>query len=179
MNLQDVKERLKRKNKILFAKDSPCLQELAQLIQTQNRRTLVLWALECAEKPAEILNRHYPDDMRPRFTIDLAWDWAAGKIKMPQAKQAILQVHAMAKELTNPADIARCHAVGQACSVVHTPGHAMGLPIYELTAIVREQGIECCEAEIAAKISAYAQCLKQCQRKNQEENYQWAKFLQS
>ena len=40
---------------------------------------------------------------------------------MPVAKKAILECHAMAKELTDIADIALCHAIGQACSVVHTP----------------------------------------------------------
>ena len=31
--------------------------------------------------------------------------------------------------LENPPDIARRHAVGQACSVVHTAGHALGYPL--------------------------------------------------
>ncbi len=32
--------------------------------------------------------------------------------------------------------MALCHAVGQACSTVHVETHAIGLPMYELTALV-------------------------------------------
>lgn len=53
---------------------------------------------------------------------------------MPVAKRAILDVHAMARDMDDPADAALCHAVGQRCSCVHTPKHALGLPVYELTA---------------------------------------------
>jgi hypothetical protein len=96
---------------------------------------------------------------------------------MPIAKQAILNCHAMAKELTNPADIARCHAVGQACSVVHTVGHALGYPMYELTAIVLELGLDDCRDFIEQRVMYYTQRLcywmeyeKTCQQK-------WAGFL--
>ena len=78
---------------------------------------------------------------------------------MPIAKRAILDCHAMAKELTNPADIARCHAVGQACSVVHTAGHALGYPMYELTAIVLELGLDDCREPIEHRVRYYEQRL--------------------
>ena len=78
----------------------------------------------------------------PRNTLIAAKAWAAGEIKMPVAKRAILNCHALAKKMTSPTDSARCHAIAQGFSVVHTTGHALGLPIYELTAIVRELGVE-------------------------------------
>ena len=65
----------------------------------------------------------------------------------------------MAKELTAPSDIARCHAVGQACSVVHTEGHALGYPMYELTAIVREQGIKNCRLYVESRNAYYVERL--------------------
>lgn len=42
---QDVEIRLKKKNKILFSFDSACLQELIALMEIQNKRVLVLWAV--------------------------------------------------------------------------------------------------------------------------------------
>ena len=68
--------------------------------------------------------------------------WAAGELKMRPAQRSILRCHALAKELPSPADIAACHAVAQACSVVHTPGHALGYPIYDLTSLVRRLGVD-------------------------------------
>ncbi|HHT43456.1 MAG TPA: hypothetical protein GX014_08685 [Firmicutes bacterium] len=39
----DVRVRIKRKNKLLLSRDSPCLQELHRLMEQQHRRTLVMW----------------------------------------------------------------------------------------------------------------------------------------
>ena len=139
MWLAEVKAKAKCKNQILFSKDSLLLDELCQLIAQANRRVQVLWALELAKETAQMLAEKYPEDHRPREAVGASRAWAAGEIKIPIAKQAILNCHAMAKELNNPADLARCHAVGQACSVVHTAGHALGYPMYALTAIVLNQ----------------------------------------
>lgn len=55
MWLAEVKATAKRKNQILFSKDSVLLDELCQLIAQANRRVLVLWALELAEESARVL----------------------------------------------------------------------------------------------------------------------------
>lgn len=39
----DVEAKLKRKNQILFSRDSECLQPLIRLIEMQTHRTLVMW----------------------------------------------------------------------------------------------------------------------------------------
>ncbi len=115
----EVRDRIKRKNQILFAKDSEFLQDLINLIQEQNHRTMVLWAFEFADETVQKLNARYPGERRFEEAVTTAKDWAAGKVKMPVAKQAILQVHAVAKEIHSPEDIALCHAIGQACGVVY------------------------------------------------------------
>ena len=145
MWLAEVKAKAKCKNQILFSKDCLLLDELCQLVAQANRRVL-------AEK--------YPEDHRPREAIGASRAWASGEIKMPIAKQAILNCHAMAKELADPADIARCHAVGQACSVVHTSGHALGYPMYELTAIVLELGLDNCREPIEQRVMYYKQRIR-------------------
>ena len=177
MWLAEVKAKAKRKNQILFSKDSLLLTDLCQLIAHANRRALILWALKLAEETAWELAENYPKDHRPQDAIAASRAWASGEIKMPIAKREILNCHAMAKELTNPADIARCHAVGQACSVVHTAGHALGYPLYALTAIVLELGLDDCRDFIEQRVIYYTQRLcywmeyeKSCQQK-------WAGFL--
>ena len=86
----DVEIKLKKRNKILFSRDSQCLQELINLIQLQNHRTLVMWALDCAKLILEQFEAKYPDERRPRTCLELCETWARGKNKMPIAKQAIL-----------------------------------------------------------------------------------------
>ena len=177
MWLAEVCAKAKRHNQILFSKENALLDNLRHLIGQANRRALILWALELAEETARELAEKYPEDHRPREAIAASRAWAAGEIKMPIAKQAILNCHAIAKELTNPADIARCHAVGQACSVVHTAGHALGYPLYALTAIVLKLGLDDCRDFIEQRVMYYTQRLcywmeyeKTCQQK-------WAGFL--
>ena len=159
MWLAEVKAKAKRKNQILFAKDSLLLVNLRHLIDQTNRRALILWALELADETARELAERYPEDHRPRKAIAASRAWAASEIKMPIAKPAILNCHAMAKELTVPADIARCHAVGQACSVVHTAGHALGYPMYELSAIALELGLDGCRDVVEDRVRYYEQRL--------------------
>lgn len=175
--LEAVQEKAERKNQVLFTKDSPLFQGLAMLMETQSRRVLVLWALELAEETVEGLERRYPGEDRPRQALEAARLWAAGTLKMPLARRAILDCHALAKELSDPGDMARCHAVGQACSVVHTPGHALGYPIYDLTALVRELGVDRCRDAVEARAEHYVDRLLYWQAQPEDEGRPWAGFL--
>ena len=177
MELEDVKQKIRRKNQILFSRESASLQELLQLIRQQKHRTLVMWALACAEEPARILNKRHPDHKEPEQAILLCKEWAKGKIKMPEAKRALLKVHALAKKLADPADIALCHAVGQACATVHVETHTIGLPIYELTAIVRSLGWENCETAVKGKIAYYMERLQVYEKLVSSVAFEWADFL--
>ena len=82
MWLAEVKAKAKRKNQILFSKDSPFLTDLCQLIVHANRRALILWALELAEETARELAEKYPEDHRPREAVAASRAWASGEIKM-------------------------------------------------------------------------------------------------
>lgn len=177
MWLAEVKAKARRKNQVLFSRDSLLLLDLRQLIEQTNRRALILWALELAEETAWELAEKYPEAQPPREAVEAAQSWARGEIKMPIAKQAILNCHAMAKELTDPADIARCHAVGQACSVVHTGGHALGYPMYELTAIVLEKGLEHCADAAEQRAAHYLTRLLYWNAQEPNHPGPWAAFL--
>ena len=177
MWLAEVKAKAKRRNQILFDSESLLLAELRELVASANRKALILWAMELAEETVWELESRYPGDHRPQAAVEAARAWAAGEIKMPLAKRAILDCHAMARELTDPADIARCHAVGQACIVVHTAGHAMGYPIYELTALVRELGRENCWPTVEARVRDYEHLLRLWTEREQTDCRTWANFL--
>ena len=177
MWLAEVNAKAKRHNQILFSKESALLDDFRRLIGQVNRRALILWGLELAEETAQKLEEKYPEDHRPREAVGASRAWAAGEIKMPIAKRAILDCHAMAKELTNPADIARCHAVGQACGVVHTVGHALGYPMYDLTAIVLELGLDNCRDAVEHRVRYYEQRLHYWAEHEKSCSQNWASFL--
>lgn len=95
---------------------------------------------------------------------------------LPEKSDSLFQGQSAAGKL-NPADVARCHAVGQACGVVHTAGHALGYPMYELSAIVLEQGPEDCRNSVQARALQYTE--KLLFHREQEPNLSagWADFL--
>ena len=87
MNWTDeVNIRLKRKNQVLFAKDSEYLQGLALLFQRQDHKTLALWAFDFAAESVAALEEKYPWEKRPREALEAARGWAAGNIRMRAAQ---------------------------------------------------------------------------------------------
>lgn len=173
----DVEIKMKKSNKILFSRDSECLHDLISLIQKQNHRTLVMWALDCSKLTLEQFEAKYPDEHRPRICLELCKDWAKGKIKMPAAKRAILDSHAVAKEINDSQYGALCHAIGHAGATVHVETHAIGLPMYELTALVLKFGRDNFEKPVIDKINYYYNRLLYWQDNAGKLKLEWADFL--
>ena len=147
------------------------------LCREQDHRTLVLWALVLAQQTVAVLSYKYPHEERPARALEAAKAWAAGEIRMRQAQREILACHAFAKEITCREDIAACHAVGQACGVVHTAGHAMGYPIYDLTSIVYRLGVDECAAAVEQRIQEYVDILRYYSAHPEVAPEKWADFL--
>jgi hypothetical protein len=173
----DVEIKLKRKNTILFSRDSQCLQDLIKLIQLQNHRTIVMWALNCAKVPLEQFETEYPDEHRPRTCLELCEDWARSKVKMPIAKKAILDSHAVAKEINDSEYGALCHAIGHAGATVHVETHALGLSFYELTSIVLKYGKDDFPKPVTEKIDYYYDRLLYWEENTDKLGLNWADFL--
>lgn len=171
----DVRRKYKNRQVMFFSRDSACLRGLQSDMQAYSHQALVLWAFCCAQEALKKLGARYPDDPRPGEALSLSLQWAQGTIKMPQARRAILSLHAMAKEMEGKADAALCHALGHACATVHTQRHAIGLPIYELTALLLERGITGFEQAALDRISAYRACLRHMGAEPQ--GGPWAAFL--
>ena len=177
--LDVVNARAKRKNKVLFMPDDAIFDALAPLTERAGRRALVLWALSLAEEALPRLQALLPGETRPMESVRLSRLWARGEVKMPAAKAAILACHAVAREEVSPEAAALCHAVGQACAVVHARGHAMGFAVYELTAIARRAGIENCAPQIEARVCEYMERLQNAQARAETDPGPWAKFLEA
>lgn len=172
----DVEARKKRGNKILFTRHSESLQSLLTAIRLQNQRVLILWALDCANQTLAQLQFLVPNKNRPRQCLDICRAWAEGRIKMKSAKEAIINCHQAAKQMEEiPA--ALCHGIGQAGATVHVETHAIGLPMYELTALVLSQGNTCYEEMVKDKIKYYEQQLAYWAERPEQKNGNWASFL--
>ncbi|WP_409228635.1 putative immunity protein [Gudongella sp. SC589] len=174
---KDVEAKIKKRNRILFSKDSKALKELVERMGKQNHRTLVLWALDCGEAALGDFEAVFPGEMRPRKCLESCRMWARGEIKMKDAKRAILDAHAVAKEIDDEACIALCHAIGHAGATVHVGSHAIGLPVYELTAIVISHNKIGYEEAASEKIDFYIKRLTYWQENVDKLEMEWADFL--
>ena len=173
----DVDLKRKKGNKILFSRDSKSLQGLIGLIEKQNHRTLVMWALDCAKTTLAMFEEKYPEECRPRAALELCESWSRGSVKMPEAKRAILDAHAAAKDINDGEYSALAHAIGHAGATVHVETHALGLAFYELTAIVLKHGGVDYQKPVSDKIDCYYQRLLFWQENTDKLRIEWVGFL--
>lgn len=118
--------------KMLSDWNAPYIQSLAGIVETQSKATLAHWAVDYAERVLlPLWNKHCPDDARPQSALLAAREWLSGAIKLPQAKAAILECHAAAREAEgNPAAQTAARAIGQCASTIHSARHCIGLALY-------------------------------------------------
>ncbi|OPX88094.1 MAG: hypothetical protein A4E53_02251 [Pelotomaculum sp. PtaB.Bin104] len=126
--------------KMLSDWDAPYIQSLVKLIETQSKSTLAHWTVDYAERVIlPLWSKYYPDDLRPQNALNAAREWLSGAIKLPQAKTAILECHAAAREAdSNPVAQAAARSVGQCASTIHSARHCIGLALYGALAVAYE-----------------------------------------
>ena len=141
------------------------IQSLMKLIETQSKATLAHWVVDYAELfILPLWSKHYAYDQRPQNALNAARDWLSGAIKLPQAKTAILECHAAAREAyANPIAQASARAIGQSASTIHSARHCIGLALYGAIAVAYdtlgtnapwEQVEQCCADECVRMLDA-------------------------
>lgn len=175
--MDTAQARLRRKNQVLFRPGDELLQPLARELESANHRAAALWAWELAEQMAAELARRHPEDPRPAAALAESRRWGAGLCTMRPAQRAILDCHACAKEWNSPVERALCHGVGQACSVVHTAGHALGGPVYQLTALALELGFPGCREAVERRAAWYRERLAYWKQWEPGADLAWADFM--
>ena len=136
-----------------------------------------MWCLDGMEEILERIRLIDPAETRAEEAVRQCRLWAAGEIRMPQAKKAILAAHAIAKESDDPVLGAYAHAIGQGCGSVHCETHAIGMVIYALTALVRAHGLASCQEVIEARVREEEERLRVWQLREKQEKWTWAPFL--
>lgn len=167
--------------KLLYSRQSECLQPLRELVEKQLHRTLVVWALECAQPYLAFFEAARPEEGRPRQALETAGRWARGQAKMPEAKKAIHAAHSAAAAVGDAtpqaaALMAAGRALGHAAATVHVETHALELAFYGLTSKHYAAG-ECDEAVEAELARLYARLLY-WQAHIARHKGPWAAFLQ-
>lgn len=187
-----VKSRYKRKNKLLVRPYDQMFKSLITDLQNADRKRICLWSIALATKELEDLHIHgdYGSECVCKTSIQMASYWMSGLTTMEYARKFILMAHQYAKfdeSKNNIYGCNMCHAIAQACSVVHTVDHAMGFPIYHLTAKLLESKfyeMEDYANEVTIirvcneNIQMYREILNNGSLLSQYEPDKWAKFIE-
>ena len=114
-------------------------EPMEELVKGTDKRTLAVWATDCAERVLPYFEEHSPDDPRPRDALVALREWIqTGIFHMAEIRAASLAAHAAAREVgedTSAHSAAR--AAGQAVATAHVPTHSLGAANYALQAIYR------------------------------------------
>jgi len=117
--------------------DFPEILSLAQLAETQSKRTLCLWSIQYAQEHLSLIYEHaFPDDPRPRNALNNALGWLDGHVKFTDAKDTNNGAHNAATEAEDkPAAQAAARAIAHASLTIHVSAHCMGIAFYGAAAI--------------------------------------------
>lgn len=94
---------------------------------------LMNWACDCAENVLPLIGENI--DERLKNALFVAKEWVKGKASVGDARNASVQVHAVARASTEPVVIAVARAVGHAVATAHMADHSLGAAIYALKAV--------------------------------------------
>lgn len=172
-----VLNRYSRGNALLFTPESEFLASLMVQLNTQGKRSIVLWALECAEDACSRFEQLAANQRIPRDTVSLCRLWARGEVTMSTARPAILACHALAKDGRDAESIALVHAVAQACSTVHAKAHARAFPLYRLTAVMHQGEGAASWDTVESMVESMQKRLNFWSLHADEENLSWSDAL--
>ncbi len=175
MNYIDIiEQRQQKKRKILVEQTDSLLEPLKTALEQASHKVQVLFAFMCIESLKQVLDEVQTDHGLLKRVLENGRRWAQGEVKMTLVKPDILAIHQLAKETTSPILRAYLHAYGQGLSVIHTPKHALGLPIYELTGLILQQPNNLSLLE--ERVRTYLYLLNEAEA--QPHKGTWAKFIQ-
>jgi hypothetical protein len=112
-------------------------QQIADLVMMTDKKILVIWACDCAERVLPSFEKKRPDDQRPRHALDVARMWVRDSVfRMATIRGASLGAHAAARDVADD-DVARsaARAAGQAVATTHVPTHSIAAAIYAATVV--------------------------------------------
>lgn len=132
-----------KERKMLSDWKAPYIQSLMKLIETQSKATLANWAVDYSEQVIlPLWCKYNSNDLRPQNALNAAREWLSGAIKLPQAKPAILECHAAAREAEgNPVAHAAARTIGQCTSTIHSARHCIGIAFYGVCLLIKDHFI--------------------------------------
>jgi len=123
---------MKKRKMAVTGMDKP----IAELAERTDKKTLAIWALDCAERVLPYFEDKCLEDGRPRRAIEAGRSWIrTGVFKMADIRKDSLGSHAAAREVKDDAARSAARSAGQALATAHVAAHALAAAIYAATAV--------------------------------------------
>ncbi len=148
-------QRIQKKRKILVEATDPFMIPLSKNLEHASHKVVIQFIFSAIKPIIQELKSIFPDLKLIENAFKDAQRWAYGEVKMGVVKPQILAIHRLSKTNNKPEQVALLHAYAQGLSVIHSKKHAMGLPIYELTAIILKHEVNRYEEVIQTKLAFY------------------------
>jgi len=125
-------------------------EALEELVKGTDKKTLAVWAVDCAERVLPHFEENYPEDTRPLNALTALRAWIAnGVFRMADIRGASLAAHAAAREVgEDNAARSAARAAGQAVATVHVLTHSLGAAYYAQQAVWRAADPADAEADV-------------------------------
>lgn len=169
---QDVKERIKNKEKLYFTGNSACLQPLVHLVKLQGMHNFILWILECVESIVIDFNKAFPKEKRPRLSLNYAKKYINCKLHVLNLKSSIDNTYEAASQFDKEYKYL-CKAIAYGCNAVYHPHNWIKFIIYSLQVIVLKCGEVNFEDSVTDQINYYYDRLLYWQENAMKQKIRW------
>ncbi len=102
-------------------------------LKIEQHRQLMTWSCSCVEHVMELYG--LPVNERILDALRVGRDWADGQASVGDARKASVDLLALARELTDPVQVAVVRAAGHAVATAHMADHSLGGALYALKAV--------------------------------------------
>lgn len=127
-----------------------------QTLSEADRRTVALWAADCAERVLPLFEAEAPSDGRPADAIARARAFGRGELDAAgQIRQRFVAGRA-ASAVASPAAVAAARSAAQASGVAHMGAHALGAAAYAAKAAGLGASDDAVDAEISWQLDHMA-----------------------
>ena len=102
-------------------------------LKVEQHRQLMVWACGCVAHVFEL--NELRAENRVLQALRIGKNWVDGHASVGDARKASVDMLALARELTDPVQIALVRATGHAVATAHMADHSMGAALYALKSV--------------------------------------------
>ncbi len=115
-------------------------KDLKEITLNTDHETLIIWALDCAERILPEFIKKYPNDEKLKEAINAGRSFLKGQLKVGKAREFALSAHGIARRVSKDGYKYIARSCGQAVATIHVKEHAIHAFNYYVKASLELKG---------------------------------------